>query len=312
MPSVSRVLLTAAIAVASLATLPTQAQLFRAYLSPTGSDAAPCTLAAPCRLLPAALAAVATGGEVWILGAANYNTTTVTIDKPVTVMAVPGVVGSLVANGAPAVNVVGSGSSPVVLRGLAINQVAGTPLSNGIVASSVNGPVLVIEDCTFTRLGTGLLVDTTAMVSVARSTFTGNATGIMVQRAFQVTVTSSHFIENGSNGIRVTLVGDNETAGVSVSHSHFQRNNVGVAADATGPGQAARVGVYRSSFLGHLNVAVLSNGAGSNVLLSDSGAFNNFYGAGQMNGGLLRSTGDNSLDGNTNPPFGDITLVSKR
>ena len=36
--------------------------LFRAYIKSTGSDANPCTLAAPCRLLPTALSAVASGG----------------------------------------------------------------------------------------------------------------------------------------------------------------------------------------------------------------------------------------------------------
>ena len=50
------------------------AQLFRAYLASDGSDTHPCTLAQPCRLLPAALAAVASGGEIWMLDSANYNT----------------------------------------------------------------------------------------------------------------------------------------------------------------------------------------------------------------------------------------------
>lgn len=40
------------------------AQLFRAYLAVEGSDANPCTLPAPCHLLPAALNAVASGGEI--------------------------------------------------------------------------------------------------------------------------------------------------------------------------------------------------------------------------------------------------------
>src|SRR5258706_11932148 len=49
------------------------AALFRAFLSSTGNDANACTVAAPCRLLPAALAAIDDGGEVWILDSANYN-----------------------------------------------------------------------------------------------------------------------------------------------------------------------------------------------------------------------------------------------
>jgi hypothetical protein len=77
------------------------AQLFRAYLASDGNDANPCTLAQPCRLLPAALAAVASFGEIWMLDSANYNTATVTIGKSVSILAVPGAVGSVVASGGP-------------------------------------------------------------------------------------------------------------------------------------------------------------------------------------------------------------------
>ncbi len=66
------------------------AQLFRAYLDPSGSDANPCTLPAPCRLLPAALAAVASGGEIWMLDSANYSAGPVNITKSVTILALPG------------------------------------------------------------------------------------------------------------------------------------------------------------------------------------------------------------------------------
>jgi hypothetical protein len=85
---------------ACLACASAHAQVFRAYLDASGSDANPCTLAQPCRLLPAALAAVASGGEIWLLGSANYNSGPVAIGKSVTILAVPGAVGSVVALGA--------------------------------------------------------------------------------------------------------------------------------------------------------------------------------------------------------------------
>lgn len=62
-----------ALAATLLVSAPAQAQLFRAYLDPSGLDSNPCTLTSPCRLLPAALAAVSTGGEIWMLDSANYN-----------------------------------------------------------------------------------------------------------------------------------------------------------------------------------------------------------------------------------------------
>ena len=84
---------------ALLLSVSANAQLFRAYLAPTGVDTNPCTLPAPCRLLPAALNAVASGGEIWMLDSANYNTATVTIGKSVSILAVPGAVGSVIAIG---------------------------------------------------------------------------------------------------------------------------------------------------------------------------------------------------------------------
>ena len=75
-----------------------EAQLFRAYLASDGNDTNPCTLPQPCRL-PAALAAVENGGEIWMLDSANYNTGPVNVAKSVTILAIPGAVGSVVATG---------------------------------------------------------------------------------------------------------------------------------------------------------------------------------------------------------------------
>lgn len=71
MNSLRRWLQLAIPALALLASGAAHAQLFRAYLAIGGSDSNPGTLPAPCRLLPAALNAVADGGEVWMLDSAN-------------------------------------------------------------------------------------------------------------------------------------------------------------------------------------------------------------------------------------------------
>ena len=85
-----------ALAATLLLSVTAQAQIFRAYLSSEGLDTNACTLPAPCRLLPAALTAVANGGEIWMLDSANYNTGQVNIAKSVTILAVPGALGSVV------------------------------------------------------------------------------------------------------------------------------------------------------------------------------------------------------------------------
>jgi hypothetical protein len=73
---------------------------------------------APCRLLPAALAVVNTGGEIWMLDSANYNTSTVFITKTVSILAVPGSVGSVRAIGGAAISI--TVPSVVALRNLVI------------------------------------------------------------------------------------------------------------------------------------------------------------------------------------------------
>src|SRR4051812_8876772 len=83
----------------ALPPLAAHAQLFRAYIASFGADTNPCTVAAPCRLLPAAIAAVKDGGEIWLLDSANFNSGAVTINKNVSIQAVPGQVGSVVAFG---------------------------------------------------------------------------------------------------------------------------------------------------------------------------------------------------------------------
>jgi hypothetical protein len=99
------------------------AGLFRSYLSLNGSDSNPCTLQQPCRLLPAALAAVNDGGEIWMLDSANFNTTPVNINKSVKIFAIPGALGSVVGNGGDAIIINTAGD--VTLRNLQILNFSG-------------------------------------------------------------------------------------------------------------------------------------------------------------------------------------------
>lgn len=99
------------------------AGLFRTYLSLNGNDANPCTVQLPCRLLPAALAAVNDGGEIWMIDSANFNTAPVSITKSVKILAIPGQMGSVVGNGGDAIDINTSGD--VTLRNLQILNFSG-------------------------------------------------------------------------------------------------------------------------------------------------------------------------------------------
>src|SRR5262249_36100240 len=145
-------------------------------LALSGSDSNPCTLPAPCRLLPAALNVVANGGEIWLLDSANYNTATVNIAKSVTILAVPGAVGSVVATGGNAINIA-TGGVNVALRNLVIVPLVGGGGTNGISFTAGSG--LVVENCLIANLpGSGMVLapTTSSKIGIAGSTIRGNAT----------------------------------------------------------------------------------------------------------------------------------------
>jgi hypothetical protein len=114
-----RLIAVAVLCSASLA----NAGLFRTYLSLNGNDGNPCTAQLPCRLLPAALAAVNDGGEIWMVDSANFNTAPVNIAKSVKILAIPGAVGSIVGNGGDAIIVNTAGD--VTLRNLQVLNFSG-------------------------------------------------------------------------------------------------------------------------------------------------------------------------------------------
>jgi hypothetical protein len=166
-------LLAASAALVALAASPAQAQLFRAYLALDGSDANPCTLLQPCRLLPAALTAVQSGGEIWMLDSANYNAGPVTVSKSVTILAIPGSLGSVVALGGDALIVGTTGT--VTLRNLNILPFPGNADRTGVNKNGAG--TLTIQDCNiygFSEGGTGAIVQGGANVTVTRSVFRDN------------------------------------------------------------------------------------------------------------------------------------------
>src|SRR4051794_37489812 len=136
------------------------AQLFRAYLSSTGSDTNPCTLVSPCRLLPAALAAVANDGEIWILDSANFNTARVDITKSVSIVGLPGQIASIVALGNDTGIRVATSGVRVGLRNVMIVNVASSPGTHGV--EMYDGAQLMVDNCVVAGLpGYGIYVHDT-------------------------------------------------------------------------------------------------------------------------------------------------------
>lgn len=305
----------ALVLLAALTVLPAQAQLFRAYLSSAGNDANACTLAAPCRLLPAAMNAVANGGEVWILDSANYNTTEVTLAKSVSLRAVPGVIGSFVtANGTAALRM--NAAVTVSLTGITVGPIAGQPAGTSAIIAS-GGATLTLEACTVAgATNSGVSVGGSGTVArIVDTTLRGNAIGISVSNGAKVVVAKSRLLGNTTGMsivstqasiVTTATVGDTVvsggTTGISTQSVFFSGAEVRVVANgvtienvngpavqvfADGAGAIGTVVLGRSTITANATVLALNanNGATATAV----------------------SLGDNAIELNGGPGTGAFT-----
>ena len=292
-----------------------QAQLFRAYLAIGGNDANPCTLPQPCRLLPAALAAVADGGEIWMLDSANYNTATVTIGKSVSILAVPGAVGSVVATGGPAILISASGLK-VALRNLVIVPLPAASATHGVHMTGASA--LTIEDSLIANLPVlGVYVSGAGTLRIAGSVLRGNAS-------------YAAWLENGARGeISRTRMTDNTNGGVIAWNNVASRVTTVVVSDcviadkgggvATGvsavnqaTGSEARMTVTRTVLEGLFAAAHAETGdlgTATTTLNAVTIAHNNYAWYRFGTGSLMRTMGNNQFTDNTTT-LGALTPVA--
>jgi hypothetical protein len=214
-----------------------EAGLFRAYLSRSGSDAADCSLATPCRLLPAALSVVNDGGEIWMLDSANFNSSTVTIDKSVTILAVPGAMGSVVGNGGDAVVLQGVGIK-VAMRNLTILNITGG--NYGVRVE--NGFDLVLDHVEVHGFSVaGLFFNTTVNAVVNESVIRGNNHGIDVDNGAQTTVNRSMIVNNSGIGFSTTSTVSQQIVTTTIRDSVVSNNG---SYGVLGLGSAGTVRVF--------------------------------------------------------------------
>jgi hypothetical protein len=315
------------------------AQLFRAYLAPApaGNDANPCTLAQPCRLLPAALTAVQAGGEIWMLDSANYNTTSVDITKSVTILAVPGAVGSVVAAGGPAININTAGVK-VALRNLVIVPLPGASGSDGI--NMFNGAGLTVEQCLLANLpGSGIVVQTAAIVRVSDTTIRDSTfQGLYVSNGASLTVTRAIISGNGLFGIGVQGDG-NSTTTADIADTTLDGNSQGFVMGASTATSKVNVSIRDSRAVKNTNNGLTAQSIGggaitlsaSNNVVSNNGGYGilssfptskvwasgntvsqNLFGL-VNDGGVFETAGDNAVRNNvTADSSGTITVIATK
>jgi hypothetical protein len=280
------------------------AQILRAYVSSTGNDANPCNIAAPCRLLPAALNAVANGGEIWMLDSANYNTSTVTIGKSVSILAVPGAVGSIVAFSGPAISITAA-SLKVGLRNLVIVGLPGTGGTDGVSMTGVSS--VSVESTLFANLGgTGINIVGAGSAKVANSVFRNNGSyAVLAQEGAKVDVTGTQMLNSTGAGTDTGVFAYSATATttlISISDSLIAGGSESATAQSDIAGATARVTLARTTISNtQYGPAAITGGAGSAVVTVNGCTIqNNGVGWYVSNvGAAVRSHGNNVIADNT-------------
>jgi hypothetical protein len=253
----------------------THAQLFRAYLSSTGSDGNPCTVGSPCRLLPAALAAVMDGGEIWMLDSANYNTSTVTVSKSVTILAIPGAVGSLVSTGGSEAVLISGTSIKVTLRNLVVIPFG----TSGDGIDFTQGSSLTVENCEISDLTIGIGINVSGGPTTIRDTVIRNAlTAINAIGAVNVAVERVHATNQPVPGTTGLLVGNG--ARMNVTDSEVVGFAKGINVVATG-GNVAQAVLQRNNFAFNtsaIQAGGLSTGDVAQIVATGNVVAYNMYG----------------------------------
>jgi hypothetical protein len=288
-----------------------QALSFRAYLSSGGSDANPCTVSQPCRLLPAALNAIVDGGEVWMLDSANYNSAPVNVTKSASILAIPGAVGSVVALGGPAFNIATSGVS-VSLRNLVIVPFPGSGGTSGIVMT--NGNSLTIQETVIANLpayGVDVNAISGTRVKILDSVIRDNSnSGVHLRGGAIADISNSKLIGN-FYGVEVvgSVAGTITTA--AINDSVLSSNAIGLDAWTGVAGSTARWTAIRTTASHNQYGFMCEGGAGPALctvgysMANGNSAYGFYHG-----GGTFRSLGNNIVIDNTTNTFGTITPLA--
>jgi Right handed beta helix region len=259
--------------VTALAGVPAHAQ--RVFVSGTGLDTNPCTVAQPCRTFQQAYNTVAANGEIDVIDPAGYGSLVITHGISIQGHGFSGITQAVSTGAAITISV--TTSDPITLNGLLLDG-AGTGQY-------------------------GILITSGPSVQILNS----------VIRHFQVGIWD-HTSTSGSNLlIEDTIASDNATTGILVTPSDAatkatlnritaNNNQFGVGTDA---GSDVTI---TNSVLSNNSGSGLDSGAGA-TWLAKTVISGNATGV-LVAGGTVKSYGDNYINDNPTPVSGTLTPVS--
>jgi hypothetical protein len=269
------------------------------YVSITGKNANPCTLAQPCKTLQRGIAMTPAGGEVQILESGFYGNLA-NINKSLTIT---GNGNTVYLGGVLTINNAGA---TVTLRNLVLDGQGTVAIGISIAAATA----VHIERCLVHRFaGDGINATASGVVvnildSISRDN--GNiGFNIVGAGASQVTIDNSRFEKNAGAGVGI------QSGRAAISRSIASRNLHGIFAQggtisvvsstsaynvSTGFGASAGGAITIESSVSHGNVIGVLANSGNTIRISNSTIANNTTGI--TNNGTVETRENNTVRGN--------------
>ena len=232
-----------------------------------------------------------------MLDSANFNAGTVNVTKSVSIRAIPGQVGSIVAvGGANAMNL--SAGVSVRLQNVAVLNNATSPGSNGVVMTTGS---LSIHDSSVSVPGDGIQV-TGGSVEVRNVSFIDGTNGVHALANSTVDVTGSKFVNASFGGVYLEGGVASTTTSGAVTDSSFAGCNFAFGLNQYAAGSVLHGMMTRSSVThGVYGIATAGN---ATVNVGNSSFFNTQV---ALNGSSIESMGNNQVRMNGAP--GGVTVV---
>ncbi len=301
-----------------LHTLPAQAQATRTWVSGVGDDANPCSRTAPCKTFAGAISKTAALGEINAIDAGAFGT--VTITKSITING-EGLEAGVLGTATNGITINASATDVVVLRGLDIDGSKGAGASPGLNGIRfLAGGTLHVQKCLIRNFqatgalnGNGILFAPSATSTlhvndtiISNNGTSGNSAGILIQptgatgRALaiveNVQVQGNVFgiMANSSSSTAITAVRAS-VRNTTISH------NTSDALTAVTPVGAPDINMFVDGvgILGNVG-GIVANGVNL-IMVNNSTIEFNGTGVSTINGGTIKSFGNNNLEINSVP-----------
>jgi hypothetical protein len=309
--------ITAAASVAALLAVAghAQAQANRTFVSGFGSDANPCSLAAPCRSFAQALTLTNAGGEITVLDPAGYGT--VVINKAVSIVNDGvGEAGVTMASAVDAITVSAGSNDVVNLRGLTL---VGAGIGNNGVKFTSGFKLRIQNSVIRGFTGNGIASVTsggsqTGTLSVSDTIVSDNQlNGILIQPSgsqaeSEVSLVRVQSIGNGFNGFFFQGASATGTLSAIASDSIASENGL-QGFDVRSPANqlALTVTLVNCKASRNLSTGVDTVGPNAKMFLSQTTITGNANGF-SADPGTMKSFGNNYIVDTAN--FGSLTLIA--